>query len=183
MVELEGGDEVHKPLRTLAMGLVVPLLMVTLGACGSDKDAEPGTGAASDRAGAHGDAYCSSLKDAGWQVVMHDFMALNDPAEFAALRTNIRTFENSAPVEVKAAWSVLGEDHDRFTKLMDGAGLSIDEVLYWDDNGKPPATVDPKQFEEFFRKLTALDYSKVDAATDTIVAHAKTECDIDLRPE
>ena len=67
---------------------------------------------------------------------------------------------------MKAAWSVLGEDHDRFTKLMDGAGLSIDELLYWDDNGNLPATVNPKQFEQFFRKLTALDYSKVDAATD-----------------
>lgn len=93
MVELEGGDGVPSRCR-LAMGLVVPLLMATLGACGSDKDVEPGTGAASDHAGAHCDAYCLSLKRAGSQVVMHDFMALNDPAEFAALRTNIKRWRS-----------------------------------------------------------------------------------------
>jgi hypothetical protein len=38
-------------------------------------------------------------------------------------------------------------------------------------------------FEQLFRQLTALDYSKVDAATDTTVAHAMAECDIDLRSE
>ena len=64
MVEPEGGDGVPSRCR-LAMGLVVPLLMATLGACGSDKDVEPGTGAASDHAGAHCDAYCLSLKRAG----------------------------------------------------------------------------------------------------------------------
>lgn len=173
----------RKPLRTLATGLVVPLLMVTLAACGSDRDAEPETGAASSGASTDGDAYCSSLKSAGWQVVIHDFMALNHAADFAALRTNINTLENSAPAEVKAAWGVLGEDYDRFTELMNGANLSIDELLYWDDNGKLPATVDRKQFKRFLRKLTSLDYSKVGEATDTIVAHAKTVCDIELQPE
>jgi len=165
---------VKKPSRTLATRFVVPLLMVTLGACGSDKDAD--TDATSAGASAHGDGYCSTLKGAGWQVLSNDYLALNNAADFADLRTNIRELESAAPVEVKAAWGVMGDDYDRFTELMDDAGLSINELLYWDDNGKLPASVDQKQFAQFFRKVRALDYTKVAEATDTIVTHAKTEC-------
>jgi hypothetical protein len=66
---------------------------------------------------------------------------------------------------------------------MDGAGLSIKELLYWDDNGKPPASVDRQQFKQFLREYMALDDSKATEAIDKIVKHARTECDIDLLPE
>ncbi len=73
-------------------------------------------------------------------------------ADFADLRTNITKLESSASGKVKAAWGDHGEMYDEFTDIMDDADLSIDELLYWDDNGKLPAGVDQKQFDPFFAR-------------------------------
>ncbi len=173
----------RKSLRTLARALVVPLLMVMLGACGSNNGGEPETGASIAGAGAQGDAYCSTLKDVGERTFTLDYFALDSAADFTDLPINISELKTSAPVEVKAAWVVLGDEYDRFAELMDDADLSIDELLYWDDNGKLPANVQQKQFAQFFRKLMALDHTKVAKAAHTIVAHARAKCGIDLDPE
>ena len=108
---------------------------------------------------------------------------MNDVGEFAALGTDISTLDSLAPVEVKAAWGVLRDDLDGYTGAMDKAGISAEELLYMDNNGKLPASVDPKQFAQCIRGLDALDRSKIDQATDTIVAHAKTECGINVDPD
>jgi hypothetical protein len=155
--------------------MVLPLLMVTLAACGSDTDATSAVDST--------DSYCSTLKRAGWQVLTHDPMAMDDVTEFAALRTNLNELGSSAPVEVKAAWGVLGDDFVGYAAAMEEAGISVDELLYMDDNGKLPPSVDRKHFAQFVRGLDALDRSKIDKATDTIVAHAKAECGINVDPD
>ena len=98
------------------------------------------------------------------------------------MRTQVRELESSASGEVKAAWGVLGDDYDRFTNLVDGADLSFDELRYWADNGKLPASVDKEQSAQFLRRVKALDDTFVEV-TGTIVAHAYTECGIDLEAE
>ena len=165
------------PLPTLTMRLVLPTLVVTLAACGPDTDA---TGAGGS---AHTDAYCSTLKNAGSQVLTHDLMSLDDASELADLRTNVSKLEGSAPVEVKADWDVLRDDFDGYTRVIDEAGISFDELLYVDNHGRLPASVDREQFAQLIRGLKRLDRSQVDQATDKIVAHASAECGIDVDPD
>jgi hypothetical protein len=66
---------------------------------------------------------------------------------------------------------------------MDGAGISADELLHFDNEGKLPASVDRKKFAQFLRGLEVLDRSEIDKATETIVSHAKAECGINVDPD
>ncbi|MGI8701756.1 MAG: hypothetical protein ACR2JU_11225 [Nocardioidaceae bacterium] len=122
-------------------------------------------------------SYCGDVKSAKTQ-----FQGLSGAdvfgQNFAELNAAVHTIADEAPSDVKASWTLLGDQFDSLKSAMDKAGVSMDDfskLTQGDTSG-----IDPAKLAELSKTLQSFDTAGITAASDKITAEVKKECGIDM---
>jgi len=161
--------------KKLAFASIV-LLATSLSACGGDDGGDGGGGTTNSS----GD-YCDKLDDAKSSIQALDFRGMGE-SQFSELQGRLSDVGDSAPADVKDEWVTLNGAIGDFKTLLNDAGLSLDDLQAITENPTDlPDNVDLKKLQELAPKLQEFsEDNDLEAASDAITKHAKSECGIDL---
>ena len=153
--------------RILIAVTVATLSLAPLTACG---------GEAADSA--RGESYCADLKSAKQQV---DALKDGDFSALAKTTEVMHQLADEAPDEIKGDWESLVASVDQLVALLEGAGLS-DQDMASLQSGQIPDGADMKALQQLMSELQALNTTEFQQASDNIDQHAQDECGLDLQP-
>lgn len=154
------------------MALVPALLIAGLVAgCGSSDDG------GSDDSSSGGD-YCDIAKGIKADVEGIDFTTL-DSAAFDELQENFDKLEAAAPDGVKDDWALVGDKFDDLEKILDDAGLELDDLAGL-QAGEMPEGFDVTKLQELSTQLTEFgDTTEIEPALENLQKSLKDDCGID----
>lgn len=152
--------------RTAATATAALLAVAVLGGCGG-KD-----GGSSSSSG----GYCDDLKSTRASV---QGLAATDmtQAKFTALSANIHTIAGEAPSDVKDEWGSLASGIDAFTKALNAAGLTFDDLQSAGTSSGP--SIAPAKLEALTTAAHAMSTSAAQSS-DAINKEVHSECGFDL---